>query len=1713
MKQSLLFFSILFNVIAFSQSNGNEWINYSQKYYSFPVMQSGAYKIDHSFLQAAGINSTDFTSNEIQIFGKEKEIPLFIVDGGDNSFDSGDYFYFLAEKNDGWKDSSILKNPTRIANPGTSLINDTVFYFFTYKTGGLGKRFTETSNSDFASFTPLPFVYAKSTSNFQNIYCEGKRIDHASGSVYADGEGYGLVEVAATSSASSTYTLGIPTPNLYSGSFPPKANISVLSSSNSSSSTSNPFGYNHHLNVKIGPNNLQIFDSSWFDFVQVRIKNEILHSDLSNGTTNLLYQAVGDLGATVDRQVLTYYSLEYGRNTSSNNSATDKFYVKQTSVQNKLRVDITDLSNVSPIVFNNCSSPTIQFPVDDNGTFHLTFPNSINGEERSVFIESTTSFLTPLPFKIVNSNGLFTDYSLQLADSLVVMIYPKLLENGTNNYKSYRESFAGGSHSVLKAEIDELMLQFGGGIPNHPAAIRGFASFCYSNTTLKPQALFLIGKGIDPTVQRFNSLIQANSLVPTFGYPSGDNAITSYLQGSIFEPLIPTGRISVYNNQQLQEYFDKIVQYELAQNPNAANFQETREWQKKALHFVGGSGINQQTNFQNWMNGMGTILEDSLFAGEVNSFYKTTSTPLDPTVVAGVTDLIESGVSIMNFFGHAAASNNGFEINIDSPENWNNAGKYPVVIGNSCYNGDIFQNNSVTSEEFVNLPQEGAIAFLSSVGSGYDIFLRDYTTELYKNFSYKTYGKPLGYQIQQNIKYLQASGTNLFWEATYSQMQLNGDPLIKVNFSRAPEIDIQASDISLSPNNINLSVDSITLSATIKNLGTFISGPIQVEIRRDFPGTNVDSIYQFTIQDLDYSTTISKKFPLQGLISAGMNVFTISVDIPSLIEEEFEENTNNTAVGQFFFNIDGMQPIWPYNFAVIPTDTITVKASTINPIASMNTYRFELDTTDLYNSPQKRVFTLSELGGVKQVHPNEWKDVLGNSFPLVCSDSTVYFWRVAVDSTVLNWSEFSFQYIPGKRGWGQDHFFQFKNNDFSNLDYNRNTRELEWQTGQQHQIYVRTFNSSTVYNQWGSDNNLIEYGTVFCGVQNGLYIGVLDPLTLQPWFHRYGSANPEHNFGNLNDNGGACSRPRPEGFFAFSQDTLPQLQAIQNMLENEIPDGFYVVVYTNSATEYSNWSTLYPSLFTTFQNIGSTLVNPSQPELPFAMIYKKGDPTSVVEKHWPDVISDPGNGGTQIFLEKFFTESNYQGIETTPFIGPALNWGTVYWRRDSLELSAVDSVRLRLQLFDEEQVLMQTIDTLFSPNDSIFDLNAVASATNFPYLKMSVFMQDANFFTPAQIDRLHVLYTPVPEAAIDGTNGFTWLPGQDTLFEGQKAYFSVDVTNVSEYNMDSILVNYWVINSQNQRINLSYARQKVMPSHEILRDTIEINTLNLSGYNTLWMEVNPYVNGSLIVTDQLEQYHFNNLLNFPFFVIGDEEHPILDVSFDGQHILNGDIVSPKTEIQISLKDENPFLIMNSIADTSLFGIYVTDPSGVQKRIPFYDNNGNQVLIWTPAESQYKKFNILFPANFTQNGTYTLLVQGTDKSGNLSGDYEYKVNFEIVLESTITKMLNYPNPFSTKTHFVFTLTGAEVPDDIRIQIMTVSGKVVKEISEEEIGQLQIGRNITEYFWDGTDNFGDPLANGVYLYRVTSKLNGEVIKNRETDADQYFTKEFGKMYLMR
>ncbi len=1714
MKSTFLTFFFLFIVlISFGQSKGNEWINYNQQYLSFPIVKTGIYKLDHTTLKNAGVPLSTISSQNFQIFGKEREQALYIEEGGDNSFDSLDYILFYAEKNDGWLDSTLYDDPNLIGNPGYSLFNDTIYYFFTWNNSTNNLRFQIESDSDFSNYTPLNYVLQELFTSYNSAYNEGAgRTSIASSSFYKGGEGYGINQV----NGANGYTLSInaSTPSVYLGNDAPLPVFSGISTTNSNANYTG-IG-NHHLRWTIGSSAYVLYDNTFIGYELAKVNTTFPITELTSGTTALKWNIIGDQGAVTDYQVLNYWSLIYPRIPTFANANNATFYVEN-SQDNKLRLDLKSLNLNNPIMFIFGDIPQKATLTTNNGGYSAIIQKHSLNSKQKVIIQNFANVTAVSQLEWVNGSGNFTNYLSNNVEDALLMVYHPSLINSSLSYKAYRESINGGSNNVILANVEELYFQYGGGIKKHINGIRRFALDIYDHSTIKPKALFLLGKGIttsgyntfpiSETGARKSATSYKRCLIPTFGTPSSDVAITSDFQNGDYVPKIPTSRISVNSDSLLQIYLDKIIVFEAQQNPNSAYSTDEKLWQKHILHFGGGGDAYQQNLYQSFLSQMQDLIEDTLFGGHVERIYKSTSNPFDPSSLNLISSMINEGVSIMNFFGHAYLT--GFDINIDSPSNWSNYGRYPLVIGNSCYNGNMYTNVSpIATELFVNEKDKGAIAFLGSSSEGLDLALGQYSKRLYKQISSASYGEPLAKQIVNTISDIYSNGsTSVIYETALFQMNLNGDPLLKVNYHNKPEIEISEQKVWFTPSSYDLTTDSITINIELTNLGRSVTDTFNLDIRRDFPLSTIDSVYIIQIPKLNYKDTIVFKMPLQPNIGIGINNFTISADIPSLIAEQYDEFSNNQVKKVLFINLNGIIPVLPFNCAVVPYDTVTVKASTIDPIADYNSYRFEIDTTDNFNSPEHRYAIVSEYGGVKEVAYDEWRKSTNNQLsPLICTDSTVYFWRVAVDSSVLNWIQYSFQYIAGKEGWGQDHFSQFKNNNTlyqTSFDSNTRLRFFDESTPDTLSAIVQP--TATNPHAYYLNGQLQDYA--FCGWPNpGLNVVIIDPLTHKAWRTRYvpQNANLNNNFGNYNDNG-TC-RARTEGYFSYLQNSATSLQALDNLLLNVVPDSAYVLIYTNMLGRYSTMNNLHPNIFNTFAQFGSTSIKPTNSDASFVLFFKKGDPSSVVEK-----VGQSSSEVLQFSVPLKNTE--FLGLEEAPLIGPSSNWDKMYWKQAPLESNTTDSTVLKIALYDKNRSFQSQIDTIFSNNDSIVNLGSMVDADSFPYIKLSAFYSDSITFTPAQIDYWHVLYTPLPEAAIDGTNLYTWLPLKDTLNEGDTVQFAVDVKNIFKYDMDSLLVSYWIEDVNRVKHPLNYPRLDSLRVGEVIRDTISFSTIGLGGINSLWMEVNPYVNGSFIETDQPEQKHFNNLLQVPFFVRVDEKNPILDVTFDGVHILNGDIVSPSPEIVITLKDDNPYLIMDSDSDTSRFGIYLINPDGVQSKIPFLDATGNTVMQWIPANSSNMRFKIIYPSVFEKDGKYTLLVQGADRSGNLSGDLSYSVQFEVIRESSITNMMNYPNPFSTSTRFVFTLTGEEVPDDIQIQILTVTGRVVKNIDEGELGQIRIGRNISTYVWDGTDDFGDPLANGVYLYKVIVKSNGNDVKHRDSNADQYFKNEFGKMYLMR
>jgi flagellar hook assembly protein FlgD len=88
------------------------------------------------------------------------------------------------------------------------------------------------------------------------------------------------------------------------------------------------------------------------------------------------------------------------------------------------------------------------------------------------------------------------------------------------------------------------------------------------------------------------------------------------------------------------------------------------------------------------------------------------------------------------------------------------------------------------------------------------------------------------------------------------------------------------------------------------------------------------------------------------------------------------------------------------------------------------------------------------------------------------------------------------------------------------------------------------------------------------------------------------------------------------------------------------------------------------------------------------------------------------------------------------------------------------------------------------------------------------------------------------------------------------------------------------------------------------------------------------------------------------------------------------------------------------------------------------------------------------------------------------------------EPKILDLYNYPNPFSGYTYFTFKLT--QIPDELKIKIYTVAGRLIREFI---LNSAKLNYDFNRIYWDGRDQDGDLVGNGVYLYKAIITSDGK------------------------
>ena len=1699
MKKSLFcFFLLTLSLQLFSQPYGNEWIKNNQKYFKIPIGKAGLYRLDYtSLIPAATDMKLDLSTvkpKKWQMFYKGKEIPIYVSGEGDNIFNNYDFIEFYATLNDGTLDKELYADSNFVANDKISMITDSSFYYLTFlpaSSSQNGWHMQNYKNTAFSSYPAEPYFIHESLLNFANEYNRGRKYSvgtsEAENPEYTKTEGY-CSQFFGSGTGYSSQTAILETRFMNSnGPLPSYSFTSIGVNDNKN------VNMDHRFKLGISTDNFtfkNVLDTSFDGFEIIRNMKNLDYSSIGGNNTFIKFDVQFISGVSYQAHALNSVSIKYPRNFDLDGKSNFKFKLGSSGSPRHIDWNNYASTRTYPIVYDLSNGYRIRAE-KPNPTISRCIVPASNNSQTDYFICDSSEIIFLLANDVLPAmsyeaafNPLITYNPTQTINlnRLVLVTHPKFIGEGLNRYLTFKSSSTYASPCDVIG-IQQLYDHFSYGIP-HPIAISHYLRYLKEkgDTTLK--FLFLVGRGYQTNMIR-NGAYNKN-IIPSIGVPASDNLFATQMLDSNLVPQVAIGRLTVDRENDFSAYVNKLMEYDATSN---------EFWKKSVLHLAGGDNGNQANYIKSRLDNAAGVVQAPPFGGKAVTYTKSSIGISEPFLKQKAIDNVNEGMQLVTFLGHGSAATT--DIDIGDTLEYQNYLKYPIFyfngcsIGNPCL-GPPDKNIKLSGENFVKTRGKGAIAFIAQTGLSELGQVDDQIQSMYSFvFNRKYRGN---YTVGEAIiDMLRATG-NYNDELNRIQSRelfLQGDPSIQWFQPQLPDYAIDEKTIFLYPKNLTAVSDSFAVAVPIENRGKFSEDSINIKIERFYPNNFLVTQHYFKLPPIGYKDTVYLYIKSKDAAAAGINKFNISINYDKKILEN--NYSNNSVTRSEYIPGNGINLVSPKRFDIVSNlnnDTVELVAQALNLFEKNYQFIFEIDTSHLFNSPWKKIENSGSIVGQLK----SWKVKL-----LGLKDSTVYYWRAMIKTGSIQggyFTERSFVHILNHApGWSQSDFPQFyPSSTLNNIVLDKNSRKFEF-TKTSEKIFVNT-NLPKVAN-FGIKKGGQDAMSLNPGASDGIVAILFDKNSLEQ-FKLPGLFNPSKYYG-FNYYEYALNA---YNFWLFGG---PEQQFI-NWVDS-IPDSTYVAICNVGLMNRTKFS---PAVLKAFSKLGASLVNELKTDLTsYAMIGKKGAlPGWAVEDsgHYYDGVIG------HIEIEKELIGKRGSGKLRTELIGPTTQWGNLYFYTKSEENNSTDEFAINVHGVSnsgQDTVIFPSVQT------NNFDLSSIDSK-RFPNIYLEGLFEDLKEYTPPQIKHWRVGLTPVPEGSLNpNLSNNIW---RDTLKQGEDFKFEIGFQNISELSFEKNLKYQVLIYNADTKDtvynSITYRTDSLKPNAYFLINTIK-NTKNMRGRYAFAVLVN-YDNNNRSL--QAEMSLINNSALRYFYVNEDKINPLLDVTFDGKHIGNGEIVSGSPLISISSKDENQ---LNWQTDTNGIQIWLKRPNSVNFEPINFDTFD---VKFYPATSAYNLAKAEFNPKNLSDGIYTLKVQSNDANGTKSGSSEYLINFTVINKTSATNFYPYPNPFTTSMRFVYTLTGNQVPDYINVKIMTIQGKVVKELNKEDLGDVHIGNNISEVVWDGTDEYGDRLSNGVYLYVVTIKLNGEEITQLENDnvsndlnADKannnLFKHSTGKIVLLR
>ncbi len=454
----------------------------------------------------------------------------------------------------------------------------------------------------------------------------------------------------------------------------------------------------------------------------------------------------------------------------------------------------------------------------------------------------------------------------------------------------------------------------------------------------------------------------------------------------------------------------------------------------------------------------------------------------------------------------------------------------------------------------------------------------------------------------------------------------------------------------------------------------------------------------------------------------------------------------------------------------------------------------------------------------------------------------------------------------------------------------------------------------------------------------------------------------------------------------------------------------------------------------------------------WAMIGQKGAAQGTV----PESYSAPTFGSVKV--DTIFTSPFNSGMFETGLIGPSGNWDKIFKVDSISQNSAIDYYPVKI--FNG---ISDTLGALSFNSDGAADLSFLNSDT-----PVSIkFLCDIRRNSPSTdpfVKSVGINYKSLPEL----TTSYNLLSvSKDSIVQGDSISVSFGIINAGEMSADSTDIKLYLVKPDNQKLLLSSIPIENLAADSGAKSSFIFRDNYLNGWGKMFFEL-------VIDEDNLipEFYEDNNIYRVPFEIKKDTitnlEAAYIKVLFNDSEIYDNETINSNPRIEINLKYQPLF----DYSDTMRIRVFL---DGERKFVRNMDSVGFDTVQRVVTYVMKPKL---------KNGAHFLNIAGQNLIGNIKGENGYSLNFNVSGDLEILNVYNYPNPMGDETHFIFSLT--DLPDDVSIKIFTVSGRLIKSIKME---YEKLSFNLNKIYWDGRDEDGDPIANGVYFFKIIAHYKGK------------------------